>query len=124
MPHERQRFVDVGFDDFIAKPFRYERICDCLAQLLGVEFDSAESVRDEETELLPVDLESIVVPENLFLPLQEAAELYSVTELESCIDDVAKLSSAGRQLAEHLRRLLKNYDMEGILNVLAEIKHE
>ena len=35
--HEQNRYLDAGFDDFFAKPFRYERVCECLANVLDIE---------------------------------------------------------------------------------------
>jgi signal transduction histidine kinase/CheY-like chemotaxis protein len=124
LEHERKMFLEVGFDDFIAKPFRFERICECLAQLLHVEYEYTTSVSAEDAEKLSLVLSTITIPENLFLRLKKAAELYSVTELESYLDEVSQLSEDGRLLAEHLRRLSLSYDMEAILKVLSEINHE
>jgi len=124
LEHERKMFLEVGFDDFIAKPFRFERICECLAHLLRIEYEYAASMSAEGAERLPLDFSKIALPENLFLCLKEAAELYSVTELESYLDEVSQLGEDGHLLAEHLRGLSQKYDMEAILNVLSEIKHE
>ena len=38
LAHERERYLKAGADDFVAKPFRAERIYRCLEQLLGVDF--------------------------------------------------------------------------------------
>ena len=38
-----------------------------------------------------------------------------------CLDEVADLDASGQQLAADLRRLVQNYDMEGIVNILTEI---
>ena len=124
LEHERKMFLEVGFDDFIAKPFRFERICECLAQLLRVEYEYTASMSAEDAESLPLDLSKIALPENLFLRLKKAAELYSITKLESYLDEVSQLGADGQLLAEHLRRLSQNYDMEAILKLLSEIKHE
>ena len=39
LEHEREEYLKAGCDDFVAKPFRAERIYDCLQHLLGVEFE-------------------------------------------------------------------------------------
>ncbi|MBM3242608.1 response regulator [Candidatus Poribacteria bacterium] len=122
LEHERKMFLEVGFDDFIAKPFRFERICECLAQLLHIEYEYTTSVSTEDAEKLSSVLSKIAIPENLLLRLKKAAELYSVTEFESYLDEVSQLNEDSRLLAEHLRRLSQNYDMEGILNVLSGVK--
>ena len=47
--------------------------------------------------------------------LKEAVELGRITELESHVDEVAQISTAGGQLAEHLRGLANRYEFEEIL---------
>ena len=36
LEHERERYLKAGCDDFVAKPFRAERICRCLQNLLDI----------------------------------------------------------------------------------------
>ena len=113
--HERQGYFDAGFDDFIAKPVRAERVYECLAQFLHVEYET------DEDETLPIDLSKITLPKELFLCLKEAAEVYSVTELASYLDEVASLGAEEQRLSEYLRDLIRNYDMEAFLEILSKI---
>jgi CheY-like chemotaxis protein len=119
LEHERQEYLQAGFDDFIDKPFSFERICQCLAQQLGVEFEYGE---EEAVEVEAADWSGVVVPAQLHARLREAAELYSVTELESCFGELERLGEA--RLAGHLRGLRRRHDIEAILAVLQEVKHE
>jgi len=70
------------------------------------------------------DPQGIVLPEDLFAHLKEAARLYSVTELEEYLDEVQALGAEGQRLADHLRTLSREYNMVAILNILKEIRHE
>lgn len=124
LEHEQKRFLEIGFDAFIPKPFRVEKICQCLAQLLRVEYESAEPMSTADDERLPLELSELVLPETLFSRLKAAAELYSITELERYIDEVSQLGSDGRLLAENLRRLMKRYDMDAIIQMLSGVRHE
>ena len=122
MAHERQSYLEAGFDAFIGKPFRREQVYACLADLLGVEYEYEHPSSTPET---PVpDLQGIVLPEDLFVHLEEAARLYSVTELEEYLDEVHGLGAEGQRLADHLRALSREYNMDAILNILKEIRHE
>ena len=118
LKHEQQNYFDAGFDDFIGKPFRFERVCECLATLLDVEFERGES---EEAETQPEEVPDVSLPEELLLRLKKSAELYKVTELESHLHEVEELGPTGHRLAERLRGLIRNYDMEAILKILSEI---
>ena len=121
LAHERERYLSAGFEAFIPKPFLAERIYDCLANLLDIEYEYAD-VGEKQT--VPLDLSRIELPEDLVLHLKEAAELYSTTELKRCLNEVERLGEDGYRLAEYIRSLLQNYDMEAILNVLAEMKDD
>ncbi len=39
LKHEQNLYEEVGFDDFVSKPFRLEHICECLERVLGVTFE-------------------------------------------------------------------------------------
>ena len=124
LAHERQRYVDAGFDHFIGKPFRREQIYACLAELLGVEYDYAPEQPSAASEEPLQEWGCVVLPEALLSRLREAAELYSVTEVEECLDELEATDAAGRQLATHLRLLNQQYNMDAILDILKEVRHE
>jgi len=119
LAHEQKRYLEIGFDAFIAKPFLTERIYDCLAYLLHVEYEYEDA---GARYALPLDFSKINLPYELLRRLKAAAEIYSTTELKSCLNEVSQLGEDGNRLAEHLHRYLNNYDMEAILKVLSEIK--
>ena len=110
--HERQGYFDVGFDDFIAKPVRAERIYESLAQLLHIEYEVAED------EAPAMDISDIMLPEDLFVRLREAAEFGRVTELDKAFHEVEQTGEQGVRLAKRLRALSRSFDMEGILELL------
>ena len=116
--YQRHTYFEAGFDDFIAKPFRFEQICECLANLLGVEYEYAADGSAVQSETPDVDLAKINLPPELLRSLKDAAELYHLTELTRCLNEVENLGPDGHQLAKALRRLVRNYDMEGILSIL------
>jgi signal transduction histidine kinase/ligand-binding sensor domain-containing protein/DNA-binding response OmpR family regulator len=122
LDHERRGYLDAGFNAFIDKPFRTERIYAAMAQLLAVEYDYAEVTPVQEKT--PLQLEGLVLPTALAQRLKEAAELTSVTELEGLLDEVEELGEAGQPLAKHLRQLSQDFDMDGVIAVLDGIAAE
>ena len=119
LKHEQQTYFDAGFDDFISKPFRFERVCECLATLLDVEFERGEQ---QEPETESKEVSDVSLPEELSMRMKTAAELYKVTELKAYLNEVEELGSEGQQLAQRLRELIQNYDMAGVLKILSEIQ--
>ena len=122
--HQEEQYLELGFDDFISKPFRFERICECLASLLGVEYEYGGQMRETADEAESLDFAKVVIPTDLLSRLKEAAELYNVTQLERLLAEVEPFGEYARLLAEHLYSLSQNNEIEKILEILGEIRHE
>ena len=115
--HERQAYLDEGFAAFIAKPYRFEEISQCLASFLHVEFAPAAGPAG------PVDVEQVPLPADLRAQLRHSAALGQVTELEEALDQVRLLGEPGDRLAAHLAALSRDLDMDSILHLLDQIDH-
>ena len=115
LAHQRREYLEAGFEAFLDKPFRKEALYDCLRQLLGVEYEYTAAAPAAPA---PSSWQEAQVPKELLARLRAAAQIYSVTELELGLDEVEQLGPAGGQLAEHLRNLSRQYDMNAILMVL------
>ncbi|MCZ6677002.1 MAG: ATP-binding protein [Candidatus Poribacteria bacterium] len=114
---EQQTYFQAGFDDFVAKPFRFERICECLANLLPIAYQYTSDTSQDRRKR-----SEIYLPAELIERLKSAAELLNLTQLNRCLGEIANLGFEGQQLAEDLRRAVENYNIEGILSILAEIQ--
>jgi len=113
--HERQKYLDAGFDEFISKPVRAERIYECLATLLRVEYEYADEGSPQ------VDLSKLTLPDDLLLRLKEAAAFGKMTELRASLDEVRQRGEDGCRLAEKLHELSRKFDTEAILEILNHI---
>ncbi len=121
LTHERQVFMDLGFDEFIPKPFRFEEVAACLERLLGVAFAEGPAA-DAATAELPADWSEVVLPAELLARLHRAVELYSVTDIEECLAEMEPLADGPQRLATHLRTLRQRLDMDAMLNVLEQVQ--
>jgi hypothetical protein len=79
-------------------------------------------VTSDGEELPPLDFSRLTLPDELSAQLTVAAELHSTTVLKSHLDEVRRLGPGGELLARHLRRMIRAYDMDGILEVLLRIR--
>jgi CheY-like chemotaxis protein len=123
--HERQQVLADGFDDFIPKPFRFERVCACLAELLHAEYTYAPAPAQEEAVVHPSeDFSRIVIPAELYRALRHAAELYSMMDVDRCLEQLAQLGPDGRRIARYLRQFRQVYDMDGMLHAIEGLHHE
>jgi len=121
LKHEQEEYLQAGFDDFIGKPFRFERVCECLANLLKVKFETDEADEGEEQLL---ETPPVTLPEELLVQLKAAAKGYRVTELKDHLNEIEMVGLAGQKLAKRLSELILNYDMDAVLKILSEIKPE
>jgi signal transduction histidine kinase/CheY-like chemotaxis protein len=101
--------------DLLAKPFRIEDLCACLQRVPGVSFDDAP----EPAEPPPLDLTGLCLPAELAHRLSVAAELHSTTVLKACLEELRQLGGPAVPLADHLRHLLRSYDLVSISQLLA-----
>jgi CheY-like chemotaxis protein len=108
--HESQRYLDAGFDEFLPKPIKAGQIYECLAQLLRVDYEYADSPS--------VELPEIMLPKTLLNQLKAAAQIRNVTELSRCLQDVRQVGEHGVLLAERLDQLCQAFNMDEILAIL------
>jgi hypothetical protein len=118
LAHEQQHYLASGFDDFVAKPFRLEFICECMARLLPVQFEYEDVPERRRGPRAPQDFYMLRLPRSLRQRLRAAAEVYSTTELKRCLIEVSHLGPDGQRLAATLLELIHSYDMDAILRIL------
>jgi CheY-like chemotaxis protein len=124
LAHEQARYLEWGFDAFLAKPFQFDDVCERLAALLGVTFEY-----EEQTASLPVadrledlNLAAVAIPAGLMTRLAEAAARYSTTRLNQCVAELEGARTEGARVAAYLRARVKANDMEGIESFVAEVR--
>jgi CheY-like chemotaxis protein len=120
LEHERGHYLEAGFDAFLGKPLRREQICACLAELLGVEFE----YRAPTAEHAAPTGAPVVLPAPLLARLREAIAEQNATLLQEYLDELEGLGEREQNLAAPLRALLRDYDMDAMLEILGERDHE
>ncbi|WP_372765859.1 response regulator [Pseudoalteromonas sp.] len=122
LSHEIQSFLDLGFDQFIAKPYLFSDIFQSIVtmfpDLFDVEYQSPV-IEEEINESAPViftlstDLEHQII---------QAADMNRLSFVRTLINDNALNHPANAAGADYLLKFIDNYDMEGLLAALEEIK--
>jgi len=119
----REHYIEMGFHEFISKPFKVEDIFNCLNELLGVEFvyDDDRISQEETSSIEKLDPTQIFIPKGLHEKLKESAELCNITKLEELLKELRQNSEVPKQLVEHLEQLLGKYNIEAIKKVLESV---
>jgi signal transduction histidine kinase/CheY-like chemotaxis protein len=116
----REEAYAVGCVDFITKPIAAEQVQECLCLHLGVELECAPIPELALDTLAPWEGQTVRLPEELCARLMTAAEFHSTTALKSCLQELRQLDSAAGLLAEHIRHLMRSYDMHAIQRLLTQ----
>lgn len=121
LSHERQKYLDSGFDAFLDKPVRMERLYACLAEVTGVEYTVTTANRRETADQGGDVSLSIVLPAEVLASLEEAVVAHNMTKLRKSLAELDALGPAEQELATHLRKLSMEYDMDALLNVVNQL---
>jgi len=124
LAHERQHYIDIGFNDFIDKPFRTEQIYACLALLAGAdfEFDTVEESEESEQDMPPIG--NVLLPAEIREALVAAIKVHSVTQLQEVLEQIDTLGQEERDLSAHLRQMAARFDMRGIQRMIESLSTE
>jgi CheY-like chemotaxis protein len=113
---QRSFYRDAGFDDFIGKPFLFEKICDCMVRHLHVEFvHEPDAGVPAGARPCAGEPDTIQLPGSLRERLLAAARINALTEIETLIGELRGLNPDTQCLAVELEKLLSHYDMDGII---------
>jgi signal transduction histidine kinase/CheY-like chemotaxis protein len=120
LERDRRDSLRANGADLLAKPFLPEDICACLRRVPGVRFEDIPA-EPAPVALSAADLETIILPEELCTRMTVAAELHSTTVLKTCLDELRQLGGPAAALADHLRQLLRAYDLAEIARLLSRV---
>jgi len=120
--HPRAHYLEAGFDDYLPKPFRFEKIWSCLEKHLGVVFERAEADNEQPgTVPEPASPRDYRIPATLRERLLRAAELNGLTDIEAAIAELHEQGEEAQELAGRLEALLAGYDTEGIVALVGQL---
>jgi CheY-like chemotaxis protein len=118
LSYRRDEAQAAGCVDFLTKPIAAEQVQECLRQHLGVELECATVDEASSEAISPWEGPPVRLPEELCARLVTAAELHSTTALKSCLQELRLLEPEACRLAEHIRHLMRSYDMHAILRLM------
>lgn len=125
--YDRKYYLEAGFHEYVAKPFLFEQIYEILDALLPVEFSyykKPEVVSSDSNACIAIDYSALILPQENYLALKEAAEFNVLDDIEQQIEKIHSFGGDFILLAQDLSEKVKSYDTESILEILESIRHE
>ena len=123
LQHEQNNYIEMGFDSFVPKPFQYNEILEALANNLNVEYNYKEPTTNKTAQEVRegFDWSQVKIPPEIKTEIVEHANTYSVTGLESSIEQLESMENGGKELGSVLKTLVKVYDMEEVINIMNKV---
>ncbi len=113
--HQADYYLQAGFDDFLAKPFLFEKVCERIKRHLAVEFTEREPAAATDEKIENFETSHCPIPADLHHRLLRAAQTNALSEIETGIAELRQLDAASGLLAERIAKLAAHYDTEGIV---------
>ncbi len=133
---EKNAILQMGFSDFIAKPFRIEQVYQSISHLLNVEYQLSTtanspqrissqhiSLQHKSSQNQTEQIGPVALPAQLYHNLINAIEFSDVQEIEITLEKMAKIGNDERRLSELLSQLLINYEFDAMLKQISQNAH-
>ncbi len=118
LSHEVDYYLNIGFDQFIAKPYPFEALFSCLTQYFPQSFFVQYADSDSAAE---IELAEFAFQANLLNDLIDAAAVNRLSQVKSILNQIADADAANRPAVKKLMQYVDNYDMEGLQASLRQV---
>jgi signal transduction histidine kinase/CheY-like chemotaxis protein len=123
LQHQQDKYLEMGFDRYIGKPFQHSHILEAMEAILNIEYNYKETKKNKTVQEMQQDIvwSKVQIPSEIKTQILKDADSYSITGLEKSINQLREMENGGKDLEEILKLLVKSYDMEGIINTMNKI---
>ena len=125
---EKKEEFDKIFDDYISKPFRIERIYNCIQSLLDVKLEKKDTRQENKNSNNKVssskefDLSQVTLPVQMFFRFKDAIDEENIPQLEKELANLRYLGDDGEFLNKKLVPLAKKRKLIDIMDILEQVK--
>lgn len=109
---DSKQYLNAGFDDLLPKPFRFERVRECLEQLPGIRFQITPGLQRSS-----LDGREIPIPPDTAQKLLDAAEIGDFTAVRSLLDRLDERQPTS-PLLRKMRIAAESFDARTIMSSL------
>lgn len=123
--HHREMYLKEGVHGFVGKPFIRAEILGVLARLLNVQFEYEEELLSAGVPAAKeIDFSATQLPPELHKSIKELVSMGLLADLEESLSQVESCGPGGPSLAAHLKKLVEQFDADGIVKVLEQVSSE
>lgn len=119
---DRKKIVDVGFNDFVRKPFLEQEIFNVIEKHLGTRFITEEEDAEIIRERYPDEISS---RELLEIPPQLRSALYNAVirlDRADITEVTGKITEINQKIGEYVKTLADNLDFDRLLTLFEDIE--
>ena len=119
---QRQEILAAGCNDMVIKPFLAHEIFEAMGRFLDIEYIYEPEAETAPDRIGKADLTSTMLadlPEEL---LQELREAVLVLNREAALEVIARIADHGPEEAASLKKLVENYQMAELQDLLKDTK--
>jgi signal transduction histidine kinase/CheY-like chemotaxis protein/ligand-binding sensor domain-containing protein len=120
--HQRQGYLDMGFEGFINKPIQAVEIYDALAKLAGARYVMDDKLAPSPATVLLSDFSTLTISQEVYDSLSEALKMQSITQLRSKVTELEMLGENYAAFTEQVRGYASKFDIKGLRAALETIQ--
>ncbi|MFT4579745.1 MAG: signal transduction histidine kinase/CheY-like chemotaxis protein [Nitrospinales bacterium] len=123
LQHQQDKYLEMGFDCYIGKPFQHSHILKSMETILKIEYNYKENTKTRTIQEMQEDIDwsKINIPPEIKTQILNDADCYSISGLQKSLDQLKEMENGGKELGGILKKLVKSYDMEEIVNIMKKI---
>ncbi len=111
-------FIDLGFDDYIYKPFNFKDVFKTLAESMTMKINVNHQDLEKNKRRDQSNANNFRLSNAYSKLIIEQCDLYLVKEVETLIDKLALKFPNNDQYFSLLQKFVSNYDLEGLTSFL------
>ncbi|MEN9865732.1 MAG: hypothetical protein RL748_1322 [Pseudomonadota bacterium] len=115
LSHERQQFLQAGFDDVISKPFLFSTICQALERFVGARFTY------ETSKVVPGQVLEMAMPAAWHQQINAALDNGWISGIGNALQEMASMGPAASVYSQHLNGFLAQFDLDGLRRELEKV---
>jgi len=126
LAHEVYHYLHIGFDQFIAKPFSFEKIIECLLKFFPNHFEIRKQppnpARKSPYEAL--DITKFSLDKNILDELKLSAAVNRSSHVKQILSDTLKEQPKNKEYLNYLLKFVDRFDMDGFIEALEGIRYD